>query len=406
MEILFELSNNRIKQAPEAFTRSLFDTINWNCRLIEIRGSRGTGKTTLMLQKAKSVNRDHPEKVLYASLDDPYFYSHSIIETAEEFVKYGGKYLFLDEVHRYPPKHKDSDWSAEVKVIYDRYPDLSIIYSGSSILALHKDLGDLSRRKCSYILSGLSFREYLNWNHSLNIPAYELNDILKDHIKISTSVTDKIKVLPAFTEYLKNGYFPFYMEAPEEYCHRLKDIINVIIEQDINILSTYNAGISVKLKKLLAVLSDSSPFTPNFSHLRSDLYISDHRTLLNYFSLLEKAELLNLLQRKAKGIKKLHKPGKVYLNNTNLAYCLHDDKPDKGMLRECFFMNQLRVKHEVFLPSSGDFFILPDLCFEVGGKNKTAKQLSNSTGQLFLAIDNIETGFGNRIPLWMFGLLY
>ncbi|MFW6222545.1 MAG: ATP-binding protein [Bacteroidota bacterium] len=406
METLFKLSENRIKQVPVAFTRSLFDIINWNCRLIEIRGSRGTGKTTLMLQRAKNIPRDQPEEVLYSSLDDPYYYSRSIIETAEEFVKYGGKYLFLDEVHKYPPKHKESDWSAEVKVIYDRYPELNIIYSGSSLLALHKGLGDLSRRKCSYNLSGLSFREYLNWNYSLNIPVYGLYDILRDHIKISTSVTEKIKVLPAFQEYLKTGFFPFYAEAPKEYCRRLKDILNVILEQDVNIFTAYNAEIFVKLKKLLAVLSDSSPFTPNFSQLRSDLYISDHRTLLNYLSILEKAELLNLLQRKAKGIKKLQKPDKVYLKNTNLAYCLHDEKLEKGMLRECFFMNQLRVKHEVFLPSSGDFFIFPDLCFEVGGKNKTAKQLTNNKGQSFLAIDDIETGFGNRIPLWMFGLLY
>lgn len=405
MESLFEQSHQRIKRVKTNFYRSIYQVIDWNCRLIEIRGARGVGKTTLMLQKARKLNEQGAEKVLYVSLDDPYFYNHTIIDLADYFNKFGGIYLFLDEVHKYPAKYPKHDWSAEIKVIYDRYPDLRVVYSGSSVLQLFKGHGDLSRRKCSYNLPGLSFREYINWIKCKNIAICTLSEIIKNHIDIAKSISNDVKIIPLFQDYLKHGYYPYFKEAPDQFCIRLRDTINVILEQDIPTVSSFLHENHVKLKKLLGVLSESVPFTPNLTNLRSELFIADQRTLLNYLDILEKAELVSTLDKAVKGMKKMQKPSKIYLNNTNLLSCLYHDKPNIGTLRETFFINQMNPLHTLNYPSQGDFIVDLKYTFEIGGKNKTSfqiKELSDS----FIAMDDIETGFGNRIPLWLFGFLY
>jgi len=405
MESLFELSQQRIRWVKADFYRSLYHTIDWKCRLIEIKGARGVGKTTLMLQQAQSLSKTNPSAVLYVSLDDPYFYNHSIIDTADYFTKFGGLYLFLDEVHKYPSKFPKHDWSAEIKVIYDRYPELQVIYSGSSVLQLFKGHGDLSRRKCSYNLPGLSFREYINLINNTELPVYSLPQLLNNHSEIAKTITNDLKVVPLFIDYLKHGYYPYYNEAPNQFCNRLRDTINVILEQDLPAVASFSHENHIKLKKLLAVLSESAPYTPNLTNLRSELFIADQRTLLNYLDALEKAELLATLDKTAKGMKKMQKPSKIYLNNTNLLNCLFFDKPNIGTQRETFFFNQLRSIHCVNYPVKGDFIVDSKYTFEIGGKNKPAFQIQE-VPDAYLAIDDLELGFGNRIPLWLFGFLY
>lgn len=405
MESLFEQSRQQVKRVKTNFYRSVYHTIDWNCRLIEINGARGVGKTTLMLQHAKKLGGNSPEKVLYVSLDDPYFYNHSIIDLADFFNKFGGLFLFLDEVHKYPAKFPNHDWSAEVKVIYDKYPDMQVIYSGSSVLQLFRGHGDLSRRKCSYNLPGLSLREYINWTQNKDFAPVTLSQILHNHQSIATLISGEIKVMPFFLNYLKHGYYPYYHEAPNQFCIRLRDTINVILEQDIPVVASFTHENHVKLKKLLAILSESVPFTPNLTNLRSELYIADQRTLLNYLDVLEKAELLCTLDKAAKGMKKLQKPSKIYLNNTNLLNCLYFDKPNIGTQRETFFFNQIKSLHKINYPQQGDFIVDSKFTFEIGGKNKKSFQIQETPGA-FLAMDDIEIGFGNRIPLWLFGFLY
>ena len=405
MDVLFEQSQKIINRVSTKFRRSLYFNIDWNCRLIEINGARGVGKTTLLLQRANESGQDDPRKVLYLSLDDPYFYNHSIIDTADYFLKYGGSCLFLDEVHKYPAKLRNYDWSAELKVIYDRYPELKIVYSGSSVLQLFKGHGDLSRRKCGYNLPGLSFREYVNWRKEKDLPAYTLENIVANHQKISRDISLKLKILPLFDSYIKHGHYPYYHESPDQFCARLKDTINVILEQDLQAVSSYSSENHYKLKKLLGIISESVPITPNLTKLRSGLYIADHRTLLSYLDALEKAELLTTLDKHAKGMKKLHKPSKIYLHNTNLLYCLYQDKPNTGTIRETFFYNQVRNFHKVNYPEKGDFLVDSRYVFEIGGKNKTNLQLENIPDS-YRAVDDIEIGFGNKIPLWLFGFLY
>jgi len=405
MESLFEQSQQRIGRVKTNFYRCLYHTIDWNCRLVEIKGARGVGKTTLMLQKAQKLSKTKSSTVLYVSLDDPYFYNHTIIDIADYFTKFGGLYLFLDEVHKYPSKFPKHDWSAEIKVIYDRYPELQVIYSGSSVLQLSKGQGDLSRRKCSYNLPGLSFREYINWINKTELSVYTLTQLLNNHPDIAKIITNDLKVIPLFIDYLKHGYYPYYKEAPDHFCNRLRDTINVILEQDLPAVASFSHENHIKLKKLLAVISESAPYTPNLTNLRSELFIADQRTLLNYLDALEKAELLATLDKAAKGMKKIQKPSKIYLNNTNLLNCLYFDKPNTGTQRETFFFNQLRNIHSINYPEKGDFIVDSTYTFEIGGKNKPALQIQE-TPDSFLAIDNIEIGFGNKIPLWLFGFLY
>ena len=405
MEEIFNYSNKIINEVNPGFKRYLFQKINWNSRLIEILGARGVGKTTLMLQRAKLLNAEVPNQAVYISLDDRLMFTHSVIDLAEELEKYGVKYLFLDEVHKYPPKQKGYDWSAEIKNSYDRLPGLKIIYSGSSVLKIYKGHGDLSRRKSSYRLAGLSFREYLALNGTGTYNDFTLTDILQSHQEISQAITKEIKIIPHFREYLKTGYFPFYNEDPPSYYERLNSILNVIIETDIPAVSDISFETSLKLKKLLAAIASSAPYVPNLLNLRNQLFVADQRTLLKYLDYLEKAEVVSTLTRKAKGNKIMHKPDKIYLGNTNLFYSLIITGEKPGTIRETFFNSQLNVAHQLRMPQSGDFMVDDVYTFEIGGKNKTAKQIIDTT-QAFLVLDDIENGVFNRIPLWLFGFLY
>jgi len=405
MQEIFANSNSLIENISLEFKRYLFSEINWNTRLIEILGSRGVGKTTLMLQKSKLLNSQKPNQAVYISLDDKLMYNNSIVDIAEELVKYGVQYIFLDEVHKYPPKIKGFDWSAEIKNVYDRFPGLNIVYSGSSVLKIYKGQGDLSRRKSSYRLAGLSFREYLSLNEIFAINSFLLNDILTNHQEITGSISKKIKIIPHFKEYLKTGYFPFYKEDPLNYFNRLNAILNVIIETDIPAVAEITFETSLKLKKLLAAIASTVPYVPNLVNLRQELFVADQRTLLRYLDFLEKAEVLNTFSQKAKGNKILHKPDKIYLGNTNYFYALNMHGEEMGTIRELFFQTQVGVNHSLKIPRSGDFIVNDKFIFEIGGKNKTQHQIRDLTNA-YLVLDDIENGIFNRIPLWLFGFLY
>jgi len=405
MQTLYEISGKLIGSVSANFVRGLYTQIDWQQRLSEITGARGVGKTTLMLQKAKELFTADPQSVLYISLDDPYFFSNSLLETADYFYKYGGLYMFIDEVHKYPAKHPGHDWSAELKNIYDLYPSLKVVYSGSSVIQLFKGNGDLSRRKNTYNLQGLSFREYMIFNKVFKTHILSLEDITNNHIEISRDIISGFKIWPHFNEYLKQGYYPFYKENPAQYFQRLKNIVNVIIETDIPAVSDINYMTIGKIKKLLAILASSVPYTPNLKNLSENLNITDLRTLHKYLNLLEKSELISLINTRSRGNKTLQKPDKVYLNNTNLMFALQQDIIETGTIREVFFCNQLMYAHHISYPKSGDFLVNNKYTFEIGGKNKTMKQISN-TENAFLAIDDIEVGFANRIPIWLFGFLY
>ncbi|MEY5042211.1 MAG: hypothetical protein RLZZ414_1770 [Bacteroidota bacterium] len=404
MEALFEISNRLIQTAKTDFKRSLLNEIDWNMHLIEIRGSRGVGKTTLMLQKAQEIKKKG-HKVIYVSLDLPYFFTQSLFDFANTFVKYGGEYLFMDEIHRYPSKHKNSDWSLELKNIKDSFPELKIVYSGSSILHLFKGGGDLSRRKASYLLSGLSFREYLSLNNIIQTNAITFNDLLTNHTDIASELTQKFKPIPHFKNYLKTGYYPFYKNNEAVYYHQLQQVINLIIDTDLPYLTSISTQAKEQLKRLLGAISTTVPYIPNMKNLGTLIEVSDHRTLLKYLQILEEAQIILLVKSDAKGNKQLQKPEKIFIQNTNLMYALGMNNTEIGTLRETFFYNQLSNTQRIYYTEKADFLVNQQFIFEVGGKNKNKKQIAQ-IDQAFVVADDIEIGFGNKIPLWLFGMLY
>jgi len=310
----------------------------------------------------------------------------------------GGKYLFLDEVHRY------DKWSQSLKNIYDDYPDLKVVFTGSSVLDIIQSKADLSRRAIVYNMKGLSFREYLLLTNKLNWSELSLNEILENHELISMEIAAKIKPVKEFKEYLKTGYYPFFQEYPETYHQRLEQVISLVLENDITALKPVNLEGVKKLKQLLYVLSTSVPFKPNISKLAEKTGIS-RNSLVQYLHYLDEAEVLSLLFRDTAGISLLQKPEKAYFENPNLAYTLGNDNTEPGNLRETFFINQVAVKNQISYTEKGDFKVNDRYVFEVGGKNKSQSQLKN-IDNAWLALDDIEYGFQNKIPLWLFGFLY
>jgi hypothetical protein len=374
-------------------------------RLIGILGSRGVGKTTLMLQIIKE-KFGISDKALYISVDHPYFEANPLYEFAEDFSKYGGELLCIDEVHKYP------DWSSHIKAIYDDIPNLKIIFSGSSILQMSKQKGDLSRRAIVYQLGGLSFREYLNIAHGFTFKPYSLEEILKDHISIASKIIEDIKILPLFKEYLDIGYYPFVLEGKEFYRQKLTEILNHTLETDL----PFTAAIAIrqisKLKKLLYLLAKSVPFIPDITELARSTDIS-RPTIYDYLEKLKDAKVLLLLQKVGRGYENLSKPDKLYLENTNLMGAL-SLTPDKGAMRETFFANQIinayadnrfSANELIAVPKNGDFLVKGRWTFEVGGKNKKEKQISGIPDSYILA-DEIVIGYDKRIPLWLMGFLY
>lgn len=375
--------------------RYLFHRIDWKNRLIGITGPRGTGKTTLLLQHIKKEKIESTS--LYVSLDNIYFTQNSLSDLADEFYLNGGTHLFLDEVHRY------ANWAIEIKNIYDSYPNLFIIFTGSSILEIYKAQADLSRRSVMYSLSGLSFREFLYFEDILDISPYSLEDILHNHTAIASEITTTIKVFPAFRNYLQYGFYPFYKEGTDAYYDKLNSIINVILENDLPAVVTLQHATILKIKKLLTHIATLVPYTPNINDL-SGLIETDRKSLLSYLKYLERAGLLRQLHSNNRKLSELAKPEKLFLDNTNLLFSLSRNTQE-GTLRETFFAHQLSHSHELLCPDSGDFLVDDKYVFEVGGKGKTFKQIRNIKNS-FIAYDNMEIGLGHKIPVWLFGLMY
>lgn len=389
MRTLYQKFEILLQSTTTDFKRYLYDKVSWENRMIGIIGARGVGKTTMILQHIKE-NLDS-KKALYVSADDLYFGENRLFDLADDFYKNAGEYFFIDEIHKY------SDWSRELKNIYDSFPTLKVVFTGSSVLDILKGSADLSRRAIIYNLQGLSFREYLKLFHNYNAEVYTLEQIINNEVKL-----DNIQhPIPLFNDYLKRGYYPFGIE--NEMNLRLGQIIIQTLESDIPQYANLNVGTSRKLKRLLSIIAESVPFKPNFSKI-SDMIGVSRNSLDDYFSYMEKAGLIEQLRNETRGIRGLGKVDIVYLNNTNIVFNLVGEKSNVGNLRETFFFNQMRVKNKVMSSKKADFMI-EQYTFEIGGKNKQQNQIEKD-GKSFVVKDDIEYGYRNVIPLWAFGFNY
>jgi len=397
MDILVEKSYQKVRDVDTRVIRSAMDKIDWNDRLIGLRGARGVGKTTLLLQRIKKFLGNTNES-LYVSLDNLWFSEYSLLNLVDFFVKRGGKFLFLDEVHKY------TNWSQAIKNIYDDYPALKVVFTGSSLLEILNARADLSRRAIVYDIQGLSYREFLNITQKTNFQAILLSDILKNHKEISDEILSQVKPLQYFNDYLKYGYYPFFTEGLARFSYRLEEVVNMILEVELPLLRNVEPAYVLKIKQLLQIVSESVPFIPNIDNLSKRIGI--HRnTLLSYLYYLQETRLTNHLHKDISGINRLQKPEKIYLENPNLAYTFAENNTDIGNMRETFFLNQLSYNHTIEYSNSGDFWVDKKFLFEIGGKSKTGKQVKD-TGNAYIAADNIEYGFDKKIPLWQFGMLY
>jgi len=397
MDTLVRNYNRLIGTVNTKFYRYLYQQINWEDRLIAITGSRGTGKTTLLLQHIKTSFPD-TSKALYVSLDNMWFSKNTLTELAEQFHAYGGTHLFLDEVHRYPT------WSIEIKNIYDNFPDLHIAFTGSSILEIYKSNADLSRRAMTYHLYGLSFREFLAFENHIDIEPLKLEDILKKHQSIASDITSQIKILPEYKKYLEYGYYPIYKEGAKGYPIRLQNVVNTILENDLPAVENVEYPTIQKLKKMLMIISSLAPFSPNITKLSAEIEANRANTI-KYLGYLQKAGLIMSYLSAQKGMSLMNKPDKIYLDNTNLLHALRLSDVNEGNIRETFFANQMNVLHKLNTSEQGDFLVNNTYIFEIGGASKNFNQIKNLKNS-FVAADGMETGYGNKIPLWMFGLLY
>src|SRR5574344_711392 len=396
LQPLYDSYHRKIAKVDLRFKRYLYSQINWKARIISIKGARGVGKTTMLLQHILE-NYEDIDQTLYASLDNLWFATHSLMDLVDWADRHGISRLYLDEVHRY------EGWSQALKNIYDDYPDMSIVYTSSSLLVLDNATVDMSRRQTPYTLYGLSFREYLELEGIFKTEAISLDDVLMHHVKKAMNIVGRIKVAPLFEAYLAHGYYPFYRESLEDFPSRLRETVTVVIDSDLPAVENVTYETLQKVKKLLMIISEHVPFEPNMSELWRQLS-TDNESGLKMLYALDKAQVLALLTAKTKNYKSLTKPDKIFLGNPNLMHVLCP-KVDKGNERETFFISQLRVLHDVRYPKQGDFLIDNKFLFEVGGKNKTFEQIADVPNS-YLAVDDTEVGSGCRIPLWMFGFLY
>jgi predicted AAA+ superfamily ATPase len=376
--------------------RDFIYTVDWDNRFIGIKGSRGVGKTTLLLQYIR-LNFEPNKSVLYVSLDHLYFLENTLYDLVNDFYKKGGLFIAIDEVHKYP------NWAIEIKNIYDNMPNLRLVFTGSSLLHIQHARADLSRRVVVYTMPGLSFREFIQFETQIKLDSYTVKDIIDDPIGISIALTQKVKPLQYFDDYLDYGYYPFYLENKKSFHQKLSEVILTVLEVDIPQYASIPVSNSVLLKKLLAVISNSVPFKPNMNALSERTGISLN-TMKSYLKLLHDAQLLELLYVEEKGINSLGKPEKIFLNNPNLMHNLGIDN-DKGNLRETFFLNQVQFKNVVFASRTVDFKVDGMYEFELGGRNKKQKQIKGLPNA-YIIKDDIEIATDLNIPLWMFGFLY
>ena len=383
---------------PTTIVRDFINHINWDKHLISIKGSRGVGKTTLMLQYIKLHYPPGSKTVLYCSLDSFYFSRYSLLELAEKFYLNGGRHLFIDEVHKYPM------WKREVKQIYDEYPNLKMVISGSSLLSIRHGDADLSRRCFPYYMPGLSLREYLIFYKDIILPKYSLDTLIRDAATICYEVIAKCSPVAVFNEYCQIGYYPFYDGNKEDYYISIENVLNYIIEQELTTLEGVNPAYIRKIKVMVSVLANSLPFEVDITKLSKVLEIN-RETVMHYLTILNNADILNLLYSDLLSVKKMQKPDKIYLHNTNLLYAL-SNKIESGTVRETFAMSQLKPFHKIeYGKEKGDFLIDDKWRFEIGGSGKGFSQIAGEKDS-FVFADNIENASGRKMPLWLLGFLY
>ncbi len=400
METLIKRHLNRMQTVNLDFVRNIMDEIDWNERLLMIKGQRGVGKTTLMTQRIMQVfGPTNTTDVLYVSLDNIYFGTHRLLDFIEQFHAQGGKYLFLDEVHKY------KGWSLEIKNAYDEFTDMHFVLSGSSLVNLSDGEADLSRRCITYTMLGLSFREYLRMFHQKDFRKRTLQEILTNGNSICAEVNAQLRPLPLFSEYLRYGYYPFLKEGQSNYYVRIENVVNNTIEVELPQLRKLDVGNIRKVKSLLGILSSNVPFALDTVKLATMAEIS-RTTLLNYLQILSEARLIQLLYSDATNVKRLQKPDKIYLENPNMLYALATTQVNEGTEREVFFINQLSSSHVVeYSKTSADFTIDHQYTVEVGGRSKDGKQIAG-VAKGYIASADEEYVLGNKIPLWLFGFLY
>lgn len=396
MERIYEISQRLIQNTNFPLYRYLYDRIAWDDPLIMIKGARGVGKTTLMLQRCHQI----PSDTLYASLDQLWFNDHTIIELADFHYKHGGTHLFLDEVHLYPR----DNWEQELKNIHDSYPGLHIVFTGSSLLRLNRKSADLSRRIAEYELKGLSFREYLNFTGKTGFQPCSLNKILTNHRTLATEVSSRIRVIAEFEKYLKKGYYPFFLHTSEiSYAQRVERMVRTVIDIDIPAVENIEYETQIKLKKLLVVLAEHVPFVPNMTTLGRDIGVARNQ-LMKFFTMLNDAAILRTLSEPSSQPKAAAKPDKILFDNPSVLQALGIANK-VGTVRETFVASMLGMAGKLSAPKNGDFLLDKTYLFEVGGKGKGFSQIADLQNSFVLA-DNIESGVGNKIPMWVMGFLY
>lgn len=395
---LFKTSNRLVEDVSMDFKRYLMHEIDWNNRLICIKGARGVGKTTILKQHLKEAFGVGSDKALYVSLDDLWFSRHSILDVASYLYDHGYTHLYIDEIH-----HFGRNWQLLVKNLYDQFPKLNIVYSGSSLLKLEEGKGDLSRRLMTYELKGLSFREFLAFEGVKEIKPIGMDELLVNHRKLAAQITSGIKIIPLFERYRESGYYPFYREPGSGYGLRVKETVNKILEVDYPAVEQVSQETIMKAKKMLMVIAESVPQQPNMKRLYTELE-TDRNQGLRMLSALDRAGLLALVPPKGETLKNLSKPEKIYCGNANLMYALAS-RVSIGTVRETLFFDQVRKDHKVVYSGVGDFLVDGQWTFEIGGAGKGFEQIKDVPNS-FVACDDMEIGIGNKIPLWLFGFLY
>lgn len=396
LEQLYVISERKIKEVDTTFHRYLYPQINWDNRIIGIKGNGGVGKTTLLLQHIKEAFPDR-SKVLYVRLDNMWFKTHNLMDLVEYHYTHGGTHIFLDEVHHL------RDWASYIKSMYDDYNDLYVVYTGSSMLEITERQSDIGRRQRVYTLNDMSFREFLNFEGYDVGEAVPWDELLNNHVQLASEICRNKKILPLFDAYLQHGCYPFYKEEGDGFYERLHGVVLHVLENDLPQVADISYTTIEKIKRMLMILAERVPMMPKMAELYRELE-TNRENGNRMLGLLTKAGLLALYSHEVINLNSLNKPDKIYLNNPNLMYCL-STHIDKGTLRETFFYDQVRSVKEVLLPKTGDFMIEREWLFKVGGKGKNFDQIKDEP-KSFLAIDDIETGHFNRIPLWLFGFLY
>lgn len=396
MERIYEISTRLIGALDAPLHRYLYDTIEWQDRLIMIKGARGVGKTTMMKQRCK----ENGESGVYASLDQLFFNDHTIVELADYHYKHGGTHLYLDEVHRY----SRPNWEQELKNIYDSYPGLYVVFTGSSLLQLNSKVADLSRRVAVYELRGLSFREYLNFTGNYGLKSVKLAEVLSNHRDIASRIIPTIRVIREFDRYLEKGYYPFFIDSSEfTYSQRVERLVLSVIDIDIPAVAAIEYETQLKLKKLLVTLAEQVPFVPNMTNLSRDVEVSRNQ-LMKFFTLLSEGSILRTLMDATTQPKRASKPEKILFDNPSVMQAL-GIMNKAGTVRESFVASMLSSTGRLYAAKEGDFLLDRTYLFEVGGKGKGFSQIADKPNSFVIA-DDIETGIGNKIPMWLLGFLY